>query len=68
MQHRSLIIDAIELTKYKRWLPIIICIITLIFIKEIFVTQHSIQYLDRRESAKPNINALIEKWMPSDML
>jgi len=48
MQHRSLIIDAIELTKYKRWLPIIVCIITLILIKEIFAMHHSIQFLDIR--------------------
>jgi len=48
MQHRSLIIDAIELPKYKRWLSIIVCIITLILIKEIFATHHSIQFLDKR--------------------
>jgi hypothetical protein len=48
MQHRSLIIDAIELTKYKRWLPLIVCIITLIFIKGIFAIHHSIQFLVRR--------------------
>jgi hypothetical protein len=48
MQHRSLIIDAIKLTKYRRWLSIILCIITLILIKEFFATHHSIQFLDRR--------------------
>jgi hypothetical protein len=32
IQPRSLIIDVTKLTKYKRWLPIILCIITLILI------------------------------------
>jgi hypothetical protein len=28
---------------------------------------HIIQFLDRREYTKPNINALLEKWMSSNM-
>jgi hypothetical protein len=36
IQHRSLIIDVTKLTKYKRWLPIIVCIITPIPIKKSF--------------------------------
>ncbi len=67
IQHISLIIDVTELTKYRKWLPIIICIITLIPMKKVFVPHHSIQFLDRRKFTRPNINALIEKWMPSDM-
>jgi hypothetical protein len=35
IQHRSLIIDATKLKKYKKWLQIIICIITLIPIKKV---------------------------------
>jgi hypothetical protein len=42
IQHRSLIIDATELTKYRRWLPIIIWIITIIPIKKVFATHHLI--------------------------
>jgi hypothetical protein len=42
IQHRSLIIDAIELTKYRRLLVVIVCIITLIPIKKFFATHHSI--------------------------
>jgi hypothetical protein len=67
IQHKSLIIDVVELTKYRRWLPIFVCIITLIPIKKVFATHHSIQFLNRREFTRPNINALIKKWMPSDM-
>ncbi len=53
-------------TKYRRWLLVIVCIITLILIEKAFATHHSIQFLDKREFNRPNINALIEKWMPSD--
>jgi uncharacterized membrane protein len=59
---------ATNLTKYRKWLPLIICIITLIPIKNFFTTHHSIQFLDKRKFTRPNSNALIEKWMPSDML
>jgi hypothetical protein len=31
------------------------------------VTHHSIQFLDIREFTRSNINALIEKWIPSYM-
>jgi hypothetical protein len=68
IQHRSLIIDAKNLTKHKKWLLVIICIFTLILIKNFFVTHHLIQFLDIREFTRPNLNELIEKWMPSDML
>ncbi len=36
--------------------------------KESFATHHSIKFFNIREFTRPNINALIEKWMPSDML
>jgi len=68
IQHTSLIIHVIELTKYRRWLLVIICIITLIPIKNFFVKHSLIQFLDMKIFTKPNLNALIEKWMPSDML
>jgi len=35
--------------------------------KKVFVPHHSIQFLDRRKFTRPNINALIEEWMQSDM-
>jgi hypothetical protein len=60
IQHRSLIIDVTELTKYRKWLPIIVYIITLILIKNLFAMHHSIQFLDKREFTRPNINALIK--------
>jgi hypothetical protein len=46
----------------------IIRLITLIPVKKGFATHYSIQFLVKRNFTRPNINALIEKWMPSDML
>jgi hypothetical protein len=68
IQHRSLIIDAIELTKCRRWLLVIVCIITFIPIKKLFAMHHLIQFLDRGKLTRPKINASIKKCMPSDML
>jgi hypothetical protein len=59
IQHRSLIIDVIKLTKYRRWLPVIVCIIKLIPIRNFFATHHSIQFLDIKRFIGPNINVLI---------
>ncbi len=30
IQHRTLTIDALELTNYKRWLPIMVCLLALV--------------------------------------
>jgi hypothetical protein len=54
----SLIIDVTKLTKYTRWLPVIVCIITLIPIKKFFAMHHSIQFLHIKKFIRPNINAL----------
>ncbi len=62
IQHGSLIIDATKLTKYRRWLPIIVGVITLICIRKFFAMHHLIYFLVRIEFTKPSINALIEKW------
>jgi hypothetical protein len=58
-----------ELTKYRRCLLVMVCIITLILI-EVFFVMHHIYYsnFNRFVYIKPNINALIEEWMMSDML
>jgi hypothetical protein len=68
IQHKLLIIGACELTKYKHWIPILICLFILLQIENVYTTHHVIKLLDRREFNKVNINALIEKWMPCDTL
>jgi hypothetical protein len=66
IQRKSLIINASELTKYRRWLPILVCLLILLKIENVHTTYHVIKLLDRRKFDKININALIEKWMSCD--
>ncbi len=54
--------------KYKRWLPIIVCLLMLIPIKKVATTYHIIKFHDIREFIKLNINVLIKKWIPCDLL
>ncbi len=68
IQQRTLTIDASKLTKYRRWLPIIVCLLTLIPIKKIIATYQNISFFDRRNFTRLNIDVLIEKWMPCDLL
>jgi hypothetical protein len=68
MQHKTLTIDASKLTKYRRWLPMMVCLFTLIPIKKIIATHHNINFFNKKKFTRPNINALIEKWMPCDLL
>jgi len=45
-----------------------VCLLTLILIKKITGTYHNISLFNKKEFTRPNINALIEKWMPCDLL
>jgi hypothetical protein len=63
----TFIIDTAKLTKYKRWLPVLVCLLTLAKINKFVATHYELVFQDRHEYIKPNINALIEKWMPCDM-
>ncbi len=67
IQLQTLIIDTTQLTKYQRWLPIIVCLLMLISIEKV-ATYHIIKFHDKREFAKKNINVLIKKWIPCDLL
>ncbi len=58
-----MIIDAFELTKYRCWLPILVCLLVLLKLEDVYTTYHVIQLLDPREFDKVDINALVEKWM-----
>jgi hypothetical protein len=68
IQHKSLIINASELTKNTRWLPNLICLLILLRIENIYTTYHIIKLLDHKKFDKVNINTLIEKWIPCDAL
>jgi hypothetical protein len=47
IQHKTLTIDTLELTKYKRWLLVMVCLFTLILIKEFTTTYHNINLFDK---------------------
>jgi hypothetical protein len=37
-------------------------------IKKVATTYHIIKFHDKKEFTKPNINVLVEKWIPCDLL
>jgi hypothetical protein len=47
---------------------VIVCIFTLLPIRKAFATHYKITFTNTQELSKPNINALIEKWIPCDLL
>jgi hypothetical protein len=67
IQHKMLIIDAYKVTKYKSWLPILVCLLILLQIGKVYTTRYVIKLIDHRKFNKVN-NALIEKWMLCDAL
>jgi hypothetical protein len=68
IQLKILIIDTTQLMKYIKWLPIMVCLLTLIPIKKVVTTYHIINFHDKRKFTKPNINVLVEKWISCDLL
>ncbi len=44
-----------------------VCLLTLAKINKIAITHYKLVFQDRHEYTKPDINALVEKWMPCDM-
>jgi hypothetical protein len=68
IQLKILIINTAQLTKYKRWLPVMVCLLTLISIKKVVATYQIVKFHDRREFIKPNINDFVEKWIPCNLL
>ncbi len=63
----TLIINTAELAKYRRWLPMLVCLLTLAKINKIVATHYKVIFLDKYEYTKLNINAFIEKWTLYDM-
>jgi hypothetical protein len=69
IQHATLSINTIELTKFQHWLLVLACLLTLVPIEQHVVAMHHVVVvLDGRGFIQPNINALIEKWMPCNAL
>jgi hypothetical protein len=68
IQHATLIINIIELTKFQCWLHVLACLLTLVPIEQHVAIMHDVVMFNGWEFIQPNINALIEKWMPCDAL
>jgi hypothetical protein len=68
IQLKILIIDIAQLMKYRKWLPIMVCLLMLIPIKKVATTYHIIKFYDKIKFTKPNINVLVNKWIPFDLL
>jgi len=52
IQHKTLIINTIVLTKCRRWLLLLICLFTLIPIKKIVSFHHDVIFVDREKFTK----------------
>jgi hypothetical protein len=45
-----------------------VCLLILISIRKVATTYHIIKFHDKRKFTKPNINVLVDKWIPCDLL
>lgn len=52
IQHKTLIINTIVLTKCRRWLLLLICLFTLIPIKKTVSFHHDVIFVDREKFTK----------------
>jgi len=68
IQHKTLIINTIILTKCRRWLSVMVCLFTFILIKKIVSIHHNVIFVDRQKFTKSNIDFLVERWMPCDFM
>ncbi len=68
VQHRTLAIDTLMLTKCKRLLLAMTSLLTLMPIKKMITNRPSITFVYRQKFTKPNINVLVEKWMSCDSI
>ncbi len=55
IQPCALIIDTTELTKYKRWLLVLVCLLTLTKINKIVATHYEVVFQGRHEYTKPTL-------------
>ncbi len=59
--YMTLIIDNIQLTKHRRWLPIFVCELTLVQIDKVVAPHQKMIFQNKQEFNRPNINVLVEK-------
>jgi hypothetical protein len=63
LQNYILHIDTPQLSWYKKWLLVIVCIFVLTRVEKVVVTNHIVSMKDEKDYLKPNINALIKWWI-----
>lgn len=56
-----------QLTNVRKWLPILVCLLTLTIIDQIIVDYHFISISDKIECEKMYINGLVQWWIIKDL-
>lgn len=56
-----------QLTNVRKWLPILVCLLTLTIMDQIIVDYHFISISDKIECEKMYINGLVQRWMVKDL-
>jgi hypothetical protein len=68
LKNYKLYINITQLSYYRKWLLIIVCVSILTRVERVALTNHIVNMKDEKEYLKPNINVLIKWWIPLDLL
>ncbi len=68
LKNYKLYINITQLSHYRKWLLIIVCVSILTRVERVALTNHIVNMKDEKEYLKPNINVLIKWWIPLDLL
>jgi hypothetical protein len=68
LQHQTMVIQAQELTKYWHWLLVLATLLALLPLEHFIINQHRVIVQETHEFIHLNVNTLVEKWLPCDML
>ncbi len=56
-------VDIPQLSQYRKWLLVIVCILVLTNVERVVMINHIVSMKDEKDHYKPNINALIKWWV-----
>jgi hypothetical protein len=68
LKNYKLYINITQLSHYRKWLLIIVCVSILTRVERVALTNHIVNMKDEKEYLKPNINVLIKWWILLDLL
>jgi hypothetical protein len=57
LQNYIIYINSAKLCQYRKWLPLIVCVLILTRMDKVTMTNHIVSMRDEKEHLKPNINA-----------